>query len=77
MALVYIVNKPKLLGSIVRWLLLFFAYDVIMMYKPKCSHLFANAMSLLPHSTKLTDAIMFSLQPLWLNEVEENMLIVG
>jgi hypothetical protein len=77
MALVYIVNKPKLLGSIVKLLLLFFAYDVIMVYKPKCSHLFANAMSLLPHSTKLTDAVVFSLQPLWLNGVEENMLIMG
>jgi hypothetical protein len=39
-----------------------------MVYKPKCSHLFANAMPLLPHSTKLTNAIVFSLQPLWLNE---------
>jgi hypothetical protein len=77
MALVYIVNKPKLLGSIVKRLLLFFAYDVIMVYKPKCSHLFATAMPLLPHSTKLTNAVVFSLQPLWLNGVEENMLIMG
>jgi hypothetical protein len=28
MALVYLVNKPHVLGEIIRWLLLFFEYDL-------------------------------------------------
>jgi hypothetical protein len=38
MALVYLVNKPQVLGKIVRWLLLFLEYDFIIMYKPNITH---------------------------------------
>jgi hypothetical protein len=35
MALVYLVNKPQVLGRIIRWLLLFLKYDFTIMYKAK------------------------------------------
>jgi len=34
MALVYLVNKPQVLGRIARWLPLFLEYDFIVVYKP-------------------------------------------
>jgi len=33
MSLVYLVNKPQVLGIIIRWLLLFLENDFIVMYK--------------------------------------------
>jgi hypothetical protein len=39
MALVYLVNKPQVLGIITWWLLLFLKYDFTLVYKPgrRCS----------------------------------------
>jgi len=43
MALVYLVNKPKVLGIIIRWLLLFLKYDFIIVYKPGRTHVVVDA----------------------------------
>jgi hypothetical protein len=44
MALVYLVNKPQVLGEKTKWLLLFLKYDFIVVYKPCTTHLVANAL---------------------------------
>ncbi len=43
MALVYLVNKPQVLGRIARWLLLFLKYDFIVVYKLDKTHVVANS----------------------------------
>ncbi len=48
MALVYLVNKPQVFGRIARRLLLFLEYDLKIVYKPRKSHLMANALNKLP-----------------------------
>jgi hypothetical protein len=45
MALVFLVNKPQVLGRITRWLLLFLEYDFKIVHKPGRFHLMANALS--------------------------------
>jgi hypothetical protein len=45
MALVYLVNKPQVLGRIIRWLLLFLEYDFTGVYNPDKTHVVANALS--------------------------------
>jgi hypothetical protein len=45
MALLYLVKKPQLLGRILRWLLLFLEYNLLILYKPWCSHFVADALS--------------------------------
>jgi hypothetical protein len=45
MALVYLVNKPQVLGKIAKWLLLFLKYDFIVMYNWGKTHVVANALS--------------------------------
>jgi hypothetical protein len=45
MALVYLVNKPQVLGKIPRWLLLFLKYDFIVMYNWGKTHVVSNALS--------------------------------
>jgi hypothetical protein len=54
MALVYLVNKPHVLGRIARWLLLFLEYDFTIVYKPSKTHVVANSLSRLPDGTKPT-----------------------
>jgi len=49
MALVYLINKPQVLGIIVRRLLLFLEYDFKIVYKPNRSHLMENALNKLPN----------------------------
>jgi len=49
MALVYLVNKPQVLGRTTKWLLLFLKNDFIVVYKPCTTHLVANALSRLPY----------------------------
>jgi len=63
MALVYLVNKPQVLGKIVRWLLLFLEYDFIIMYKQGRTHVVVDALSRLPdikESTSVSDQITFA-----------------
>jgi len=53
MALVYLVNKPQVFGTIVRWLFLFLEYDFKIVYKLNRSHLMANALNRLPNKAEL------------------------
>ncbi len=82
MALVYLVNKPQVLGRITRWLLLFLEYDFTVVYKPRKIHVVADALSRPPDITKLIivfdqtiDASMFYTKPKWLNDVREFLKI--
>jgi hypothetical protein len=52
MALVYLVNKPHVLGRVVRWLLLFLEYDFIMVYKSSKTHVVIDVLSKLPNVIK-------------------------
>ncbi len=52
MALVYLVNKPQVLGKIARWLLLFLEYDFVVVYKPSGTHVNVDALSRLLDITK-------------------------
>ncbi len=54
MALVYLVNKPQVLGRIVKWLLLFLESDFTIVYKPTKTHVVANVLSRLLDITKPT-----------------------
>jgi len=81
MAFVYLVNKPRVFGMLVRWLLLFLEYDFKISYKLGRSHLMANALSRLPNQIKLVgipdqtcDAHLFTLQLKWLHSVYEYLL---
>jgi len=48
MALVYLVNKPKVLRKIIRWLLLFLEHDFIVVYKLGNNNVVTNALCKLP-----------------------------
>jgi hypothetical protein len=82
MALVYLVNKPHVLGRIPTWFSLFFKYDFKIMYKPGRIHVIVDALLRLPDSTKpigvpnqTTIAILFYTRPKWLNDVKEFLKI--
>jgi hypothetical protein len=55
MALVYLVNKPQVLGKIVRWWLLFIEYDFTIMCKLNITYVVADTLLRLPNITKLTN----------------------
>jgi hypothetical protein len=73
MTMVYLVNKPKVLGITVRWLLLFLEYDFIIMYKPCRTNVVAYALSRLLNITKpigvLDQTIIAKLE--WSKDVKE------
>jgi hypothetical protein len=78
MALVYLVNKPQVLGIIIKWLLIFLEYDFIVVYKLGKTHVITDALSRLPDSTKpacapnqTIDASLFYTRLEWLNDVKE------
>ncbi len=81
MALVYLVNKPHVLGIIARWLLLFLEYGFIVEYKPRKTHVVAYALLRFPDIIKptnvpnqTTNASLFYTRPKWLcNRIFENM----
>jgi hypothetical protein len=52
MALVYLVNKPQVLGRITRWLLLFLEYEFTIVYKPGRTHVVVDVLSKLPDNSK-------------------------
>jgi len=52
MALVYLVNKPQISRRITKWLLLFFKYDFIVVYKLGKIHVIIDALSRLSYITK-------------------------
>ncbi len=69
MALVYLVNKPRVSSRLVRWFLLFLEYDSKKNYKLGEFHLMVDAFSRLPNQTKLVgiydqtcDVHLFTLQ---------------
>jgi hypothetical protein len=77
MVLVYLVNKPQLLGRIARWLLLFLEYKFTVVYKLGRTHVGDNALSrLLDYGkpfvvpNKTLDASLFSIEPIWMQEVK-------
>jgi hypothetical protein len=77
MALVYLVNKPQVSRIITRWLLLFFKYDFIVVYKPGRTHVIIDALSRLLDNTEpigmhdqTTDASLIYIGPEWLNDVK-------
>jgi hypothetical protein len=82
MTLVYLVNKPQVSRRINKWLLLFFEYDFIVMYKLGKIHVVANAFSRLLNNTKPTSvfdqntyASLFYRRLEWLNDVKEFLKI--
>jgi hypothetical protein len=54
MALVYLVNKPKVSRRVAKWLLLILEYDFIVVYKPGRTHVIIDALSRLLNTTKPT-----------------------
>jgi hypothetical protein len=52
MALVYLVNKPRVSKNIARWLLLFLEYEFTIVYKPSRIHVVTVALSILPNSSE-------------------------
>jgi hypothetical protein len=44
MALIYLVNKPHVLGRIARWLLLFLEYDFTVVYKLGGTHVVVDSL---------------------------------
>jgi hypothetical protein len=51
MAPLYLVNKLHMSGRITKWLLLFFKYEFILVYKPGRTHV-VDVLSRLPNSSK-------------------------
>ncbi len=77
MVLVYLVNKPHVSRRITRWLLLFLEYQFTIICKLGTTHLVANALSILLNSlkplgvpTQTIDASLFSIEPMWMQEVK-------
>jgi hypothetical protein len=52
MALVYLVNKPQVLGRITKWLLLFLKYDFTIEYRLGKTHVVVDALLRLPYIIK-------------------------
>jgi hypothetical protein len=51
MALMYLVNKPQVLGRITRWLL-FLEYGFTIVYKPSRTHVVVDVLSRLQNNSK-------------------------
>jgi hypothetical protein len=75
MALLYLVNKPKVSNRITWWFLLLFEYDFLMVYKPRKSHSIVEALSCLLASNEtsgvhdqINDAPLFLIQSAWLQK---------
>jgi hypothetical protein len=57
MALVYLMNKPQVLGCITKWLLLFLEYEFTTIYNPCRTHVMENAFSRLFDNAKPTKVV--------------------
>jgi len=57
MELIYLVNKPQVLGIIVWWLLLFLEYDFIIVYKLGKTPVIIYSLSRLPDITEPTNVL--------------------
>jgi hypothetical protein len=76
MAMVYLVNKPQVLGRITRWLL-FLKYEFTIVYKRGRTHVVVDVLfRLLDHLEPLgvldqtVDASLFYVEPIWMQEVK-------
>ncbi len=75
MALVYLVNKPQVLGIIARWLLLFLEHDFTIVYKLGRTHVAADVLLDVAEPTSVpnqtTNASLFYTKLEWLNDVKD------
>jgi hypothetical protein len=76
MALVYLVNKPHVLGRVIRWLLLFLEYDFTIVYKPSNVVVdvllrLLNTIEPIGMHDQTIYANMFYTKPEWLNDVKD------
>jgi hypothetical protein len=65
------------LGRIARWLLLFLEYEFTIVNKPSRTHVVVDVLSKLPNTSKplgvpdqTMDASLFSIEPIWMQEVK-------
>jgi hypothetical protein len=72
MALVYLVNKPHVLGRITKWLL-FLEYVFIVVYKPGKTHVIVDVLSRLLNTSKplgvsdqSVNVSLFFVEPIWM-----------
>jgi hypothetical protein len=82
MALVYLVNKPEVSKRIAIWLL-FLEYEFIVAYKPSRTHVVFDVLSKILDSSKplgvldqTADASLFSIKPIWIQEVKSYLKII-
>jgi hypothetical protein len=80
MALVYLVNKPQVSKRIARWMLLFLEYEFAIVYKPGKTNVVADVLSKLLNSSEplgvpkqTIDASLFSIKPIWMQEVKSDL----
>ncbi len=66
-----------MLGRIARWLLLFLEYEFTIVNKPSRTHVVVDVLSKLPNTSKplgvpdqTMDASLFSIEPIWMQEVK-------
>ncbi len=71
MSLVYLVNKPQVLGRITRWLL-FLEYEFTVVYKLGKTHVVVDVLSILLDNSKplgvpnqIVDVSLFFVEPIW------------
>jgi hypothetical protein len=80
--MLYLVQKPQVLGKITQWLIFFLGYDFLVIYKPGISHYVADALSRMPNLTtrngvldQIIDVSFFLLQLVWLQKFFEYFTI--
>jgi hypothetical protein len=77
MALVYLVNKPQVLGK-----LLLLEYEFTIVYKLNKTHVVVDVLFRLPNSSeplgvldKIVDALLFYVDTIWMQEVKTYLKI--
>jgi hypothetical protein len=82
MALVYIINRPHVSRKIAKWLLLFLECEFTIVYKPNRTHVVADVLFKLLNSLEplgvpdqIVDASLFSIEPIWMQEVKSCLKI--
>jgi len=78
LALIYLVNKPQILGRITWWLLFFLEYDFTLVYKLGGTHVLIDSLSRLLAITEPTSLFdqttyvsLFYVELKWLKDVKE------
>jgi hypothetical protein len=82
MALVYIINKPQVSKKLAKWLLLFLECEFTIVYKPSRTHVVVDILFKLLDSLEplgvpyqIVDASLFSIEPIWMQEVKSCLKI--